>query len=106
MEISSRTFKQLAGDSAYGKLESIGKHLVTFLAERFDFMECLKTEGGLAALIRADTWMMDILKTVEKLQLPDCWICAGFSALRYGILFMNIAIEPQLPILMSFISIH
>ena len=78
MEISSRTFKQLAGDSAYGKLESIGKHLVTFLAERFDFMECLKTEGGLAALIRADTWMMDILKTVEKLQLPDCWICAGF----------------------------
>ncbi len=42
MEISSRTFKQLAGDSAYGKLESIEKHLVTFLAERFDFMECLK----------------------------------------------------------------
>lgn len=41
-------------------------------------MARLKTEGDLERLIKADIWMMDILKTVEKLQLPDCWVCAGF----------------------------
>jgi hypothetical protein len=29
-------------------------------------------------LIHTDPWMMGILRTVQSLQLPDCWICAGF----------------------------
>ncbi|MGN4123807.1 nucleotidyltransferase family protein [Lysinibacillus sphaericus] len=40
-------------------------------------MERLDTEDDLKKLIKADTWMMDILKAVDKLQLPDCWVCAG-----------------------------
>ena len=41
-------------------------------------MKLIKTEEELKSLIAADEWMMDILKTIEKLQLPDSWICAGF----------------------------
>jgi hypothetical protein len=29
--------------------------------------------------IHKDKWMMDILKTVRDLDLPDCWIGAGFE---------------------------
>lgn len=41
-------------------------------------MQPIKTEEELKRLIAADDWMMDILTTVEKLQLPDSWVCAGF----------------------------
>ncbi|TQR34275.1 nucleotidyltransferase family protein [Lysinibacillus sphaericus] len=41
-------------------------------------MKLIKTEQELKSLIAADKWMMNILKTVEKLQLPDSWVCAGF----------------------------
>lgn len=41
-------------------------------------MERLLTESDLIALIESDTWMMTILRCVEQLQLPDCWVCAGF----------------------------
>ncbi|MGA3676637.1 nucleotidyltransferase family protein [Lysinibacillus agricola] len=40
-------------------------------------MQSIKTEE-LKRLIAADDWMMGILTTVEKLQLPDSWVCAGF----------------------------
>ncbi|MFJ7669167.1 nucleotidyltransferase family protein [Lysinibacillus sp. NPDC097195] len=38
----------------------------------------LLTERDLVTLIESDTWMMDILRCVEQLQLPDSWVCAGF----------------------------
>jgi len=41
-------------------------------------MKKLHTESDLLTLIESDTWMMDILSCVEQLQLPDCWVCAGF----------------------------
>jgi uncharacterized protein len=40
-------------------------------------MDC-KTEEDILMLIKEDIWMMDILKTVKTLQLPEWWICAGF----------------------------
>src|SRR5699024_8456250 len=40
--------------------------------------EMLKEEENIIDLIRNDSWMMDILKTAQILQLPDWWICAGF----------------------------
>jgi hypothetical protein len=38
----------------------------------------LTEEADIVELIRIDPWMMDILKTIQKLHLPDCWVCAGF----------------------------
>ena len=38
----------------------------------------LSTEQDILTLIEADSWMMDILKIVQSLNLPDCWVCAGF----------------------------
>ncbi|MGE7109838.1 hypothetical protein [Lysinibacillus sp. NPDC047702] len=38
----------------------------------------LKTEAELKYLIEADSWMMEIVAAVERLELPDSWICAGF----------------------------
>lgn len=35
-------------------------------------------EDDIITLIKKDDWMMDILKTVQKLNLPDWWIGAGF----------------------------
>ncbi|WP_233567742.1 nucleotidyltransferase family protein [Cohnella faecalis] len=29
-------------------------------------------------LIKKDEWMMDLLRAVQSLSLPDCWVCAGF----------------------------
>ncbi|MGG0655727.1 nucleotidyltransferase family protein [Rummeliibacillus pycnus] len=37
-----------------------------------------KREAELIEIIQKDAWMVKILKTVEKLNLPDCWVCAGF----------------------------
>ncbi|MFE6169507.1 nucleotidyltransferase family protein [Viridibacillus arvi] len=38
----------------------------------------LQNELDLIEAIKKDTWMMEILETVEQLSLPDCWVCAGF----------------------------
>lgn len=38
----------------------------------------IKTEQDIIQLVLKDTWMMDILHTAKKLQLPDWWVCAGF----------------------------
>ncbi|MEO4053115.1 nucleotidyltransferase family protein [Solibacillus sp. CAU 1738] len=35
-------------------------------------------EQELIQIIQNDNWMMEILTTVERLQLNDCWVCAGF----------------------------
>lgn len=36
------------------------------------------TKQDILKLIQSDIWMMNILKTVKKLNLPDWWIGAGF----------------------------
>lgn len=36
------------------------------------------TEEDILSLIRKDEWMMDALRSVESLNLPDWWIGAGF----------------------------
>ncbi|MFB9328378.1 nucleotidyltransferase family protein [Paenibacillus aurantiacus] len=38
----------------------------------------MRDERWITALIEDDHWMMDILRTVQLLNLPDCWVCAGF----------------------------
>lgn len=38
----------------------------------------LRSETDIIDLIEQDEWMMELLKAVETLGLPDWWICAGF----------------------------
>lgn len=38
----------------------------------------MKYESELKKIIQSDNWMISILKQVRKLELPDCWIGAGF----------------------------
>jgi hypothetical protein len=38
----------------------------------------ITNESDIIQLIKNDKWMMDILKVVKSLNLPDWWVCAGF----------------------------
>lgn len=38
----------------------------------------LNNEEDVIRMIEEDEWMMDILKAVKSLHLPDWWVCAGF----------------------------
>jgi len=38
----------------------------------------MKSEEDIIRVIQEDVWIMDILKAVSSLQLPDWWVCAGF----------------------------
>lgn len=38
----------------------------------------LNTKEQIIALVEADEWMMRILRTAKRLELPDWWVCAGF----------------------------
>lgn len=38
----------------------------------------LKSKEDIIAIIEEDQWMMELLRTVKELDLPDWWICAGF----------------------------
>ncbi|EID45019.1 nucleotidyltransferase family protein [Parageobacillus thermoglucosidasius] len=38
----------------------------------------IKDEKDIIRLIKEDEWMMDILRAVKSLNLPDWWVCAGF----------------------------
>ncbi|MBS4174405.1 nucleotidyltransferase family protein [Bacillus sp. FJAT-49736] len=40
--------------------------------------ETIGTEEDILQLVREDDWMMEILRTAKKLNLPDWWVCAGF----------------------------
>ncbi|MET0786878.1 MAG: nucleotidyltransferase family protein [Paenisporosarcina sp.] len=35
-------------------------------------------ENEVINMIEKDSWRMEVLKTVQSLGLPDCWVCAGF----------------------------
>jgi uncharacterized protein len=39
-------------------------------------------EQGIISIIQSDPWMMEILKAVYSMDLPDWWICAGFVRSR------------------------
>jgi hypothetical protein len=38
----------------------------------------IKNEIDIIKLVSEDRWMMEILKAVTSLNLPDWWVCAGF----------------------------
>jgi hypothetical protein len=38
----------------------------------------IENDQDIIQLVKDDPWMMDILKTAKTLNLPDCWVCAGF----------------------------
>ncbi|WP_199426974.1 nucleotidyltransferase family protein [Thermaerobacillus caldiproteolyticus] len=38
----------------------------------------IKNEKDIIQLIKDDEWMMNILRAVKSLNLPDWWVCAGF----------------------------
>lgn len=38
----------------------------------------IKNEEDIILLIEKDRWMIEVLKFVKSLNLPDWWICAGF----------------------------
>ncbi|WP_339249319.1 nucleotidyltransferase family protein [Sporosarcina sp. FSL W8-0480] len=38
----------------------------------------IESEKDIIRVIQEDTWMMEILKCVQSLDLPDWWVCAGF----------------------------
>ncbi|MGX1264365.1 hypothetical protein RKD55_002169 [Rossellomorea marisflavi] len=38
----------------------------------------MKFERDILQMIEKDSWMMNILKATAELDLPDCWVCAGF----------------------------
>ncbi|MEJ9211397.1 nucleotidyltransferase family protein [Bacillus smithii] len=38
----------------------------------------IQNEKEIIQLIKEDEWMMDILRAVKSLHLPDWWVCAGF----------------------------
>ncbi|MBA2876966.1 hypothetical protein HNR31_003810 [Anoxybacillus caldiproteolyticus] len=41
-------------------------------------MMMIKNEKDIIQLIKEDEWMMNILRAVKSLNLPDWWVCAGF----------------------------
>lgn len=41
-------------------------------------MRGIKDENKITELIQKDSWMVDVLKAAEELNLPDWWIGAGF----------------------------
>lgn len=38
----------------------------------------IKDEQSIIQLIEEDTWMMDIIRAAQSMNLPDWWVCAGF----------------------------
>ncbi|GKU81923.1 nucleotidyltransferase family protein [Niallia sp. NCCP-28] len=38
----------------------------------------IKTKEDIIDIIKEDEWMMSVLAAVKTLDLPDCWVCAGF----------------------------
>ncbi|MBT2289915.1 nucleotidyltransferase family protein [Paenibacillus albidus] len=41
-------------------------------------MRRMYNEEDIMEAVRADPWMMDTLRAVRSLELPDWWVCAGF----------------------------
>jgi len=54
-------------------------------------------EEDIIKLIQQDEWMMNILKTVKKLNLPDWWVGAGFIRSKIWDYLHNYKIRTPIP---------
>lgn len=55
------------------------------------------TNKGIIELIRADEWMMEVLRTVRDLGLPDWWVGAGFVRSKVWDHLHGYAVRTPLP---------
>jgi uncharacterized protein len=54
-------------------------------------------EEKIIKYITEDKWMMDILKTVKSLNLPDWWVCAGFVRSKIWDILHNFSERTLIP---------
>lgn len=57
----------------------------------------MRTEEDIIQIIYKDDYMMEILQTARKLQLPDWWICAGFLRAKIWDVLHEVSVPTQLP---------
>ncbi|WP_026581308.1 nucleotidyltransferase family protein [Bacillus sp. J33] len=57
----------------------------------------IKSEEDIVKAIKEDEWMMNLLKAVKKLDLPDWWICAGFVRSKIWDILHNFTVRTPLP---------
>lgn len=57
----------------------------------------LKNEEDIIKVIKEDEWMMNLLRTVRTLNLPDWWICAGFVRSKIWDIIHNFSTRTPLP---------
>lgn len=57
----------------------------------------IKSEEDIVKAIKEDEWMMNLLKAVKTLNLPDWWICAGFVRSKIWDLLHNFTKRTPLP---------
>lgn len=57
----------------------------------------IKNEEDIVKAIKEDEWMMNLLKAVQKLNLPDWWICAGFVRSKIWDLIHDFSTRTPLP---------
>lgn len=55
------------------------------------------TREEILSLIKEDKWMMEILETVNLLDLPDWWICAGFVRSKIWDVLHHFEVRTPLP---------
>lgn len=54
-------------------------------------------ENKIILLISEDKWMMEVLKSVKALNLPDWWICAGFIRSKIWDILHNFSERTPVP---------
>jgi uncharacterized protein len=54
-------------------------------------------EENIIKSIKEDIWMMDILKSVKSLNLPDWWVCAGFVRSKIWDILHNFSERTLIP---------
>ncbi len=57
----------------------------------------IQNEKDIIELIHQDVWMMDVLKAVKPLNLPDWWICAGFVRSKIWDTLHNFSVRTKTP---------
>ncbi|MCM3109825.1 nucleotidyltransferase family protein [Lederbergia lenta] len=57
----------------------------------------IKNEEDIIKAIREDEWMMNLLKAVKTLNLPDWWVCAGFVRSKIWDVLHNFSSRTPLP---------
>lgn len=57
----------------------------------------INNEEDIIKAIEKDEWMMDLLRAVKTLNLPDWWICAGFVRSKIWDVIHNFSTRTPLP---------